>query len=77
MTEHPTANIRLLTRASDHRCQNCPPDRVCAWGCIQGAGMMDIVIGAGLVLDGRDRLPEPGAATGQNALMQAYNAPGE
>ncbi|NDJ76027.1 MAG: hypothetical protein GYB65_07190 [Chloroflexi bacterium] len=39
-------DYRLLTRMSESRCKDCPPDRVCAWGCIQGAGTADILIGA-------------------------------
>lgn len=40
--------VRLLARASAYRCATCPPERVCAWACIQGAGMEDIVAGAAL-----------------------------
>lgn len=37
---------RLLDHASERRCQNCPPDRVCAWACVQGMNVEDIIIGA-------------------------------
>ena len=37
---------RLRMCASVYSCRNCPPERVCAWACVQGAGLEDIVIGA-------------------------------
>lgn len=46
MQVQPKPVVRLQTCASETRCQNCPPDRVCAWACNQGAGVEDIVIGA-------------------------------
>jgi hypothetical protein len=46
MTAQTEQPIRLLSRASESRCAHCPPERVCAWACIQGAGVEDILIGA-------------------------------
>ena len=40
--------VRLMARTSAARCEICPPERVCAWACIQGAGLADIVAGAAL-----------------------------
>ncbi len=38
--------VRLLTCATESRCRRCPPERVCAWACVQGTSMPDRVIGA-------------------------------
>lgn len=38
--------FRLKMRPSEACCAQCPPDRVCAWACVQGAGYPDIVVGA-------------------------------
>jgi hypothetical protein len=46
MTPRTERPVRLLSRASESRCAHCPPERVCAWACVQGAGVEDILIGA-------------------------------
>ena len=48
MTSTSTGPARLLPRSTESRCQTCPPERVCAWSCVQGAGTADIVTGAAL-----------------------------
>ena len=53
------AGVRVLTRASAIRCQSCPPERVCAWACVQGAGMEEIVVGAALAERLAALQPEP------------------
>ena len=30
------------------RCANCPPERVCAWDCEQGQGVLEILMGEAL-----------------------------
>ncbi|HEC24365.1 MAG TPA: hypothetical protein ENI95_15785 [Chloroflexi bacterium] len=68
--------LRLRTRASPSRCRDCPPERVCAWACVQGAGIEDIVIGAVLALEGLSAppaLPE-GAEPSRAALWESFNA---
>ncbi len=60
---------RLLTRASEERCKHCPPDRVCAWDCVQGAGITDIVIGA--MLEQSDSWALRQAPADQGAVEQA------
>ena len=52
-------NFRLQTRARACRCRDCPPDRVCAWDCVQGMNMADIVIGATLALERQINIPDP------------------
>ena len=49
----PSHETRLNTRASAYRCQDCPPDRVCAWACTQGANLEEIVAGAVLMEEGK------------------------
>jgi len=38
--------VRLLDRASESRCNRCPPERMCAWACVQGTSVPDRLIGA-------------------------------
>jgi hypothetical protein len=75
MSPQKTQPARLLTHATESRCACCPPDRVCAWACVQGAGIEDIVIGAVLeqsqdwALERRD----PGQEAVHQALWETYN----
>lgn len=71
----PITKLRLT--ASPAACESCPPERVCAWGCLQGAGVPDIVIGAALALDGLpdpDLPPHPGEEHTRRALWESFNA---
>ena len=67
---------RLKLRATDAQCAQCPPDRVCAWSCVQGAGVTDIVIGAmleqsdGWAFEGADA---PEIAAPARALWETFN----
>lgn len=74
-TPDQTPPIRLLTRANENRCQHCPPERICAWACVQGAGFEDIVIGA--MLERGDswalRYAQPDAHAAQQAMWELYN----
>lgn len=36
----------LIAGVSEDRCLSCPPDRVCAWACAQGLGVIDNWISA-------------------------------
>ena len=58
MTPKPQPPVRLLTRANENRCQHCPPERVCAWACVQGTSLPDRVVGAVL-----EQSPQLGART--------------
>lgn len=75
MPPAPSCSRRLLQRASPTRCAHCPPDRVCAWACIQGAGYQDILIGAVLERSRSWALEraEPGQDAVQQALWEMYN----
>lgn len=74
MSTKANPTTHLLARASECRCRNCPPDRVCAWGCVQGASIADIVIGAALFLQGAAAIPDPGIEPARQALWACYNA---
>ena len=53
------------------RCDDCPPERVCAWDCEQGQGMLEIMMGEALAEQARLMLPidsEPA----QQALHDIY-----
>jgi hypothetical protein len=68
--------IRLLTRANENRCKVCPPDRICAWACVQGMGMEDILIGA--LLEQGDSwafkpVTRPGLEASNQALWDLFN----
>jgi hypothetical protein len=39
------------------RCDNCPPERVCAWDCEQGRGVLEIMMGEALAEQARAMLP--------------------
>lgn len=75
MTAQIEQPIRLLSRASESRCAHCPPERVCAWACIQGAGVEDILIGAVLEQSQTWTLerPEPRWEEADPALWDAFN----
>lgn len=74
MAHQPTQ--RLLARATASRCTQCPPDRVCAWACVQGMNVEDIVIGA-MLERGDDWAFQPVTEAGQeankDALWDVYN----
>jgi hypothetical protein len=64
--------------ASSHQCDECPPERICAWACVQGAGLEEIVVGAMLALEGRTSpallLCEPDTQPITEAIWDSYNA---
>ncbi len=53
------------------RCKDCPPERVCAWDCEQGQGVLEIMMGEALAELARVSSPsEPEPA--QQALYEIY-----
>ncbi|CAG0928283.1 hypothetical protein TFLX_00815 [Thermoflexales bacterium] len=55
------------------RCDNCPPERVCAWDCEQGQGVLEIMMGEALAEQAR--LAEQhtnGSEPTQQALYDIY-----
>lgn len=75
MSEQSKPTLTIRTTASAYRCQDCPPDRVCAWGCIQGAGVEEIIITASLALED-DRwslkMPQPPEQSQDNAEPDSF-----
>jgi len=66
----------LKARARESCCAHCPPERVCAWSCVQGTSAADIVLGA--LLEQSDswalRLPpEAGLEADRQALWESFN----
>lgn len=65
---------RIQATASRSQCDGCPPERVCAWACVQGRGVEEIVIGAALARE--DTLDRVAAGrSGCDALWDRYNSP--
>ena len=55
------------------RCADCPPERVCAWDCEQGQGVLEIMMGEALAEQARLPLPtESEAEPGQQVLYEIY-----
>jgi hypothetical protein len=53
------------------RCDDCPPERVCAWDCEQGQGVLEILMGEALAEQARSTLPI-GSEPTQQALYDIY-----
>ena len=53
------------------RCDDCPPERVCAWDCEQGQGVLEIMMGEALAEQARTTLPV-GSEPTQQALYDIY-----
>jgi hypothetical protein len=73
-----TLPLKYRATASAYQCAVCPPDRVCAWSCVQGAGMEDIVMGAVLAAEGKLKTPAPiynPAEANAAALWESFNPP--
>jgi len=62
---------------SNDCCGNCPPDRVCAWDCEQGMGVLEILLGQALAERARRAppivMPDPELAPISAALWECYN----
>lgn len=49
-----TDSIPKAVRPVDQdRCADCPPERVCAWDCEQGRGVLEIMMGEALAEQAR------------------------
>ncbi len=56
-------------------CALCPPDRVCAWACCQGAGAVDVIIEMALIEDrvlAPSRIEEESSKAPYWPLLEAY-----
>ncbi len=55
------------------RCNNCPPERVCAWDCEQGQGVLEIMMGEALAEQARLHLRvEPEVEPIEQVLYEIY-----
>ncbi|MBP7689848.1 MAG: hypothetical protein KA765_18165 [Thermoflexales bacterium] len=55
------------------RCDDCPPERVCAWDCEQGQGVLEIMMGEALTAEARQPLKvEPDVVVIERALYEIY-----
>lgn len=44
---------KFLGAVDRDRCEACPPERVCAWDCEQGQGVLEIMMGEALAEQAR------------------------
>lgn len=62
---------------SPHQCHECPPERICAWACTQGACIEEIVVGTALALESPILssllLCEPDVQPITEAVWDSYN----
>jgi hypothetical protein len=58
LTENETRNVEHappeLGPVDQARCDDCPPERVCAWDCEQGQGVLEILMGEALAEQARE-----------------------
>ena len=55
------------------RCADCPPERVCAWDCEQGQGVLEIMMGEALAVEARQPIgTEPDVEQIERALYEIY-----
>ena len=56
---------RAIGPVDQDRCDDCPPERVCAWDCEQGRGVLEIMMGEALAEQARSTLPIGSESTQQ------------
>ena len=75
LTENATRNTQYappeIGPVDQARCDDCPPERVCAWDCEQGQGVLEIMMGEALAEQARLTLPS-GSEPTQQALYDIY-----
>ena len=68
----PTDSIPKFVGPVDQvRCDDCPPEHVCAWDCEQGQGVLEIMMGEALAEQARAKQSE-GSEPTQQALYDIY-----
>ena len=45
---------KFIEPVDQSRCDACPPERVCAWDCEQGQGVLEILMGEALTDQARE-----------------------
>lgn len=68
LTDPVTKAIEPVDQA---RCDDCPPERVCAWDCEQGRGVLEILMGEALAEQARKPI-EPDDEPIERALYEIY-----
>ncbi len=64
---------RAIEPVDQSRCDDCPPERVCAWDCEQGQGVLEIMMGEALADDARrPNKTEPDVVVIERALYEIY-----
>ncbi len=64
---------KAIGPVAQDRCDNCPPERVCAWDCEQGQGVLEIMMGEALAEQARRDWPiAVNSDLVQQALHEAY-----
>lgn len=64
---------KAIGPVAQDRCDVCPPERVCAWACEQGQGMLEIMMGEALAEQARLAWPiAVDLDPAQQALYEAY-----
>jgi hypothetical protein len=74
LTDPVTKAIESVDQA---RCDDCPPERVCAWDCEQGQGVLEIMMGEALAAEARAASltpikTEPDVEPIERALYEIY-----
>ena len=73
-TQHVPREVEPVDQA---RCDDCPPERVCAWDCEQGQGVLEIMMGEALAAEARAAsltpiTTEPDVEPIERALYEIY-----
>ena len=77
LTENETRNTQHIVRevgpVDQARCDDCPSERVCAWDCEQGQGVLEIMMGEALAAEARQPAkPDPDVEPIERALYEIY-----
>ena len=70
LTDHVKKAIRPVV--DQERCKNCPPDRVCAWDCEQGQGVLEILMGEALADQAKLNWPDKPSVEPEQILYEIY-----
>ena len=75
-TETETRNTQYAPRevkpVDQARCDDCPPDRVCAWDCEQGQGVLEILMGEALADQAKLNWPDSQDVEPEQTLYEIY-----
>ena len=63
---------RAIRPVDQERCKDCPPDRVCAWDCEQGQGVLEILMGEALADQAKLSLPDEQNIESEQVLYEIY-----